>query len=137
MTVGRAIVVAVVVASSISCRHQVQVGPEVKELTVVLLPDGSTQCRIMTNPPRIPVSKRNRDAVRWKIVDACKGIESFKEVTIRFDKGQPNPFTAACALRGTQEIGPCALDPSAQRGAHAYSVNLGPVKEDPELEIVF
>jgi hypothetical protein len=137
MIVARAILAAVVVAFVISCRQQVRVGPEIRELTVVLLPDAAAQCRIRTNPPRIPVSKRNRDAVRWRIVDACKGIESFKEVTIRFDKGQPNPFTAVCALAGTQEIGPCTLDPSAQRGAHAYSVNLGPVKEDPELEIVF
>lgn len=137
MIVARAIVAAVMAGLFISCRHQVQLEPEIKELTVVLLPDGASQCRIRTNPPRIPVNKRNQDQVRWRIVDACKGIESFKEVTIRFDKGQPNPFTAACSLTGTQEIGPCALDPSAQRGTHAYSVNLGSIKEDPELEIVF
>jgi hypothetical protein len=137
MIVARAIVAAVVIGFCVSCKHQARLGPEIRELTVVLLPDAGSQCQIRTNPPRIPVNKRNRDRVRWKISDACKGIASFKEVTIRFDKGQPNPFTAACVLSGSQEIGPCELDPAARRGTHAYSVNLGSIKEDPELEIIF
>jgi hypothetical protein len=137
MTLSRVIAPATLVLLT-ACVRETPLTTAPKQKIIQLQPDATAQCQIRTEPRTTRLGKREQ--IQWRIADGCKGIGTFKEVEIRFDKGMPNPFTADCSLRGTSLIGPCRFRPDlpgAGTVRYPYSVHLGSITEDPDLEIVF
>lgn len=108
--------------------------PLTREGRIVTYKDSAGTCKTLTTP-YIKATKANKDKVRWRIIDDydCTEPEGVT-VTIKFDKGDANPFTADCDLDDDNKI-QCELRPDAVGGRLDYSVWIGSEQEDPEIEI--
>jgi hypothetical protein len=108
-------------------------GPQNRDAIIFLWRDGTNDCKARTFPYRLNASKGNKDKVRWEIFDVAN-CTADAEVSIRFDKGDADPFDP-CTTSGKDRI-ECVVDEETSNGRHAYSVWLGTVEEeDPEIQI--
>ncbi|MGH9217893.1 MAG: hypothetical protein ACRD1W_01245 [Vicinamibacterales bacterium] len=127
--VGAAVAVAVVGAVSVLSRAN---DKKMVYATITLVGLSTDSCRIVTIPQTLEM-KRN-ETVEWSIVDLC-GLTDANDAVIAFTGSNGDPLQEGCDKSEKKKIR-CGLKNNQAYGYYKYSVTVGALTEDPELEIV-
>jgi len=127
--VGAAVAVAVVGAVSVLNRAN---DKKMVYATITLVGLSPQSCRIVTIPQTLEM-KRN-ETVEWSIVDLC-GLTDANDAVIAFTGSNGDPLQEGCDKSEKKKIR-CGLKNNQAYGYYKYSVTVGALTEDPELEIV-
>lgn len=127
--VGAAVAVAVVGAVSVLSRAN---DKKMVYATITLVGLSTESCRIVTIPQTLEL-KRN-ETVEWSIVDLC-GLTDANDAVIAFTGSNGDPLQEGCDKSEKKRIR-CGLKNNQAYGYYKYSVTVGALTEDPELEIV-
>ena len=127
--VGAAVAVAVVGAVSVLGRAN---DKKMVYATITLVGLSQQNCRIVTIPQTLEM-KRN-ETVEWSIVDLC-GLTDANDAVIAFTGSNGDPLQEGCDKSEKKKIR-CGLKNNQAYAYYKYSVTVGALTEDPELEIV-
>ena len=128
--VGAAVAVAVV--GTVSVLGIFDKDKKMVYATITLLGLSADSCRIVTIPQTLEVKRK--ETVEWSIVDLC-GLTTTNDAVITFTGSNGDPLVDGCDKSEKKKIR-CGLKDNQAYGYYKYSVTVGAVTEDPELEIV-
>jgi hypothetical protein len=124
--------VAVAVAGAISVSGLFDNDKKMVYATITLIGLSAQSCRIVTIPQTLEVKRK--ETVEWSIVDLC-GLTDANDAVIAFTGSNGDPLQEGCDKSEKKRIR-CGLKNNQAYGYYKYSVTVGALTEDPELEIV-
>lgn len=124
--------VAVVVVGAVSALGIFGNDKRMVYATITLVGLSAENCRVVTIPQTLEVKRK--ETVEWSVVDLC-GLTVANDAVITFTGSNGDPLDEGCDKSDKKKIR-CSLKDDQDEGYYKYSVTVGAVTEDPELEIV-
>ena len=132
VSAGVGAAVAVAVAGAISVLGIFDADKKMVYATITLIGLSAESCRIVTIPQTLEVKRK--ETVEWSVVDLC-GLTAANDAVIAFTGNNGDPLADDCDKSDKKRIR-CGVKNDQPYDYYKYSVTVGTLTEDPELEIV-